>query len=117
MTVAPETVTITGHNLAKAGETIKLKCESGISNPAAVLTWFSGRDKLEGAVSEVVPSEKVIKLYSRLAESSGKISIICEHLHVPVYSCNLLYFILYSFHQRDLSWLLLEYVMTQMVTL
>ena len=59
ISVAPEVVTITGHQYAKAGETVTLKCESSISNPAAVLTWFSGRDKLEGDTSETKPSEEV----------------------------------------------------------
>lgn len=37
----PKKVKVSGHRLAKAGETVTLKCESSNSNPAASITWFA----------------------------------------------------------------------------
>ncbi len=57
--VAPETVTISGKEHAKAGETIKLTCVSDISNPRAVITWFSRGQQLRGATEKVEVSPRV----------------------------------------------------------
>jgi len=64
--VAPEKVTISGHRNVKAGETITLSCVSAISNPPAVLTWFTRGRHLSGSTSNVMPSAQVasIPLYS-----------------------------------------------------
>lgn len=44
---APAYVNITGHeNMVKAGDTVTLKCTTANSNPASVLSWFSGGRKL-----------------------------------------------------------------------
>lgn len=55
---APEKVTITGHQNAKAGDLIALKCESAISNPPAVLSWFSRGRSVTNPGGSVVPSAK-----------------------------------------------------------
>ncbi len=57
--VAPVKVTISGHQHATAGETITLTCESTISNPPAIITWFARGQQLTGATSSVTPSPKV----------------------------------------------------------
>ena len=57
--VAPAKVTISGHQHAKAGEMITLVCETAISNPPAVITWFSMGRQLTGAESMTVRSPKV----------------------------------------------------------
>ncbi|XP_074653019.1 nephrin-like [Tubulanus polymorphus] len=44
---APAITQITGHTNAKAGEMIKLKCDSAISNPASVITWFAKGRQLQ----------------------------------------------------------------------
>ncbi len=58
-TVAPEEVVITGHHHATAGDTITLKCTSAISNPPAIITWFSLGQQLSGATKSVKPSPEV----------------------------------------------------------
>lgn len=55
---APEKVTITGHQNAKSGDLIVLKCESAISNPASVLSWFSRGRPVAEPVSATLPSTK-----------------------------------------------------------
>ena len=55
-TVHPETVRVTGNLNAKAGETIKLKCITAISNPPAFITWFSQGKQLSGGTSSTSPS-------------------------------------------------------------
>ena len=59
VSVAPEKVTISGHQHATAGDTITLTCKSAISNPPAVITWFARGQQLTGATSTVKPSPKV----------------------------------------------------------
>lgn len=54
--VAPAAVNITGQLLAKAGETVTLFCESDISNPAAVITWFAKGRQLPRISSTVTAS-------------------------------------------------------------
>ena len=54
--VAPAHVQIKGHLNAKAGETIKLKCDTAISNPPAVITWFSRGRELTGSTSKTTAS-------------------------------------------------------------
>ena len=57
--VAPETVTITGHEQAKAGEEKTLTCTSSPSNPASTITWFSRSRQLDGATESVEESPEV----------------------------------------------------------
>ena len=57
--VAPEKVSISGHLNAKAGETILLSCESSISNPPAVISWFSRGRPVIGGTSTNKSSPKV----------------------------------------------------------
>ena len=55
VSVAPEKVTISGHQHATAGDTITLTCKSAISNPPAVITWFARGQQLTGVTSTVKP--------------------------------------------------------------
>lgn len=57
--VAPEKVTISGYGNAKAGDTIRLSCVSAISNPPAVITWFTRGRHIPGSTSNVMPSAQV----------------------------------------------------------
>ena len=53
-TVPPQTATITGGgNPVKAGQQVTLTCESSLSNPKAVITWYS-RGKIVSANSDTV---------------------------------------------------------------
>ena len=60
MIVAPDKVTISGEQFAKAGATIKLKCVTGISNPAAKISWFARGQPITELSNSVVPSPLVI---------------------------------------------------------
>jgi len=60
--VAAEKVTISGHDNAKAGDTIRLSCVSAISNPPSVITWFTRGRHLPGSTSNVMPSAQVATL-------------------------------------------------------
>ena len=71
ISVAPEKVMISGHQHATAGDTITLKCTSAISNPPAVITWFSLGQQLNGATKSVKPSPDVsINYYTIYLELS-----------------------------------------------
>jgi len=60
--VAPAKVTISGHQNAKAGDTVKLSCVSAISNPPSVITWFTRGRHIPGSTSNVMPSAQVTGL-------------------------------------------------------
>ena len=53
---APDTVTVTGQKLGKAGEQIQLTCTSSHSNPAASLIWLSKGLTVAGAQEQVSAS-------------------------------------------------------------
>jgi len=71
VSVAPKSVTISGHDHAKAGETITLKCESEISNPAADITWIRTGRQVNAKRSEVKPSPKVRSEESKCVQGEG----------------------------------------------
>ncbi|KAK2152414.1 hypothetical protein LSH36_329g02058 [Paralvinella palmiformis] len=54
----PKKVMISGQEHAKAGETIKLKCETSISNPPAVISWFSRGRLIDSIITSTKPSPK-----------------------------------------------------------
>lgn len=56
ISVAPDTVTVTGQKLGKAGEQIQLTCTSSHSNPAASLIWLSKGLTVAGAQEQVSAS-------------------------------------------------------------
>jgi len=64
-------VTISGYQNAKAGDTITLSCESAISNPPAVITWFTRGRHLPGSTSSVMPSAQVTHLTTLLRHYSS----------------------------------------------
>jgi len=61
--VTPEQVTISGHQNAKAGDTITLSCLSAISNPPAVITWFTRGRHIPGSTSSVMSSAQVTSVW------------------------------------------------------
>ncbi|XP_036359051.1 nephrin-like isoform X2 [Octopus sinensis] len=54
----PKKVKISGHRLAKAGQTVTLKCVSTNSNPAATITWFARGRQLPDENTQVKSSPK-----------------------------------------------------------
>ena len=60
--VAPERVTISGHQNAKAGDTVKLRCESSISNPPAIISWFTRGRHQPGGTNTIEPSAEVVSV-------------------------------------------------------
>jgi len=64
-TVAPEKMKISGRLNAKAGESVLLKCESSISNPQAIISWFTRGRLVTGGVSTSTISPKVYKYINK----------------------------------------------------
>ncbi|GAB1610364.1 nephrin-like isoform X2 [Argonauta hians] len=55
---APKKVKISGHRLAKAGQTVTLKCVSTNSNPAATISWFARGRQLPEENTQIKTSPK-----------------------------------------------------------
>lgn len=60
--VPPNKVTISGTENNKANTTVKLKCVTGISNPAAKVTWTAKNVPVKEKLGSVVASPQVLLL-------------------------------------------------------
>ena len=78
--VAPTAVNITGHERAKAGETIKLKCTTDMSNPKAQISWFALGQPVSGANTKFKPSPLVSRVKEHLY-ISRQIHYLCPQLN------------------------------------